>query len=110
MKAKLFVILGLIALPMVATIAMSSHRAIQQETTGQYVDNSVITLKVKSKLLADPDVKGLAISVVTSSKGQVTLGGVANTWAQKQKAGMLAKQVEGVTGVNNNIVVKKVHR
>lgn len=109
MKAKLFVILGLIALPMVATIAMSSHRAIQQETTGQYVDNSVITLKVKSKLLADPDVKGLAISV-TSSKGQVTLGGFANTWAQKQKAGMLAKQVEGVTGVNNNIVVKKVHR
>src|ERR1043165_376058 len=109
MKAKLFVILGLIALPMVATIAMGSHRAMQQETTGQYVDSSVITLKVKSKLLADPDIKGLAISVM-SYKGQVKLGGFANNWAQKQKAGMLAKQVEGVTGVTNNIVVKKMHR
>lgn len=106
MKAKLFVILGLIALPLVATMAMSSHRAMQQETTGQYVDSSVITLKVKSKLLADPDVKGLAISV-TSYKGQVKLSGFANNWAQKQKAGMLAKQVEGVTGVTNAIVVKK---
>lgn len=109
MKAKLFVILGLIALPMVATIAMSSHRAMQQETAGQYVDSSVITLKVKSKLLADPDIKGLAITVM-SYKGQVKLAGFANTWAQKQKAGMLAKQVEGVTGVTNNIVVKKVVR
>jgi hyperosmotically inducible periplasmic protein len=105
MKAKLLVILGLIALPVAGTIAMSSHHAMQQETTGQYVDSSVITLKVKSKLLADPDIKGLAISV-KSNKGQVTLAGFANTWAQKQKAGMLAKQVEGVTGVTNNIVVK----
>ena len=109
MKAKLFVILGLIALPIVTTIAMGNRHAIQQETTGQYVDNSVITLKVKSKLLADPEIKGLAISVM-SYKGQVKLGGFANTWAQKQKAGMLAKQVEGVTGVTNNIVVKKMHR
>lgn len=109
MKAKSFFILGLIALPMVATVAMSSHRAIQQESTGQYVDSSVITLKVKSKLLADPDVKGLAISVV-SYKGQVKLTGFANTWAEKQKAGILAKQVEGVTGVTNAIIVKKIKK
>ncbi|OIZ95026.1 transporter [Candidatus Rickettsiella isopodorum] len=109
MKAKLFVILGLIALPMAATIAMSNHRAMQKETTGQYVDSSVITLKVKSKLLADPAIKGLAISVM-SYKGQVKLTGFADNWSQKQKAGMLAKQVEGVTGVTNNIVVKKMHR
>lgn len=109
MKVKLFVILGLIALPVVATIAMGNRHAMQQETTGQYVDNSVLTLKVKSKLLADPMVKGLAISV-QSYKGQVKLGGYADTWQEKQKAGMLAKQVEGVTGVTNNIVVKKMHR
>ena len=108
MKAKLFIILGLIALPMVATIGMSNRRAMQQETTGQYVDSSVITLKVKSKLLADPDTKALAISVM-SYKGQVKLGGFADTWAEKQKAGMLAKQVEGVIGVTNNIVVKRIH-
>lgn len=107
MKAKLFFILGLLILPMATSLAMSSHRAMQQETTGQYVDSSVITLKVKSKLLADPEVKGLAISV-TSYKGQVKLSGFTNTLAQKEKAGMLAKQVEGVTGVMNKIVVKKM--
>lgn len=108
MKAKLFFILGLVALPMVATMAMSSRTGMQapQETTGQYVDSSVTTLKVKSKLLADPEIKGLAISVM-SYKGQVKLSGYANTLAQKLKAGMLAKQVEGVTGVTNNIIVKK---
>lgn len=109
MKAKLFVILGLIALPVVATIAMGNRHAMQQETTGQYVDNSVLTLKVKSKLLADPMVKGLAISV-QSYKGQVKLSGYADTLQEKQKAVMLAKQVEGVTGVTNNIIVKKMHR
>jgi osmotically-inducible protein OsmY len=107
MKAKLFFILSLLTLPMAASLAMSSHRAMQQETTGQYVDSSVITLKVKSKLLADPEIKGLAISV-TSYKGQVKLSGFTNTKVQKEKAGMLAKQVEGVTGVTNVIVVKKI--
>lgn len=110
MKAKLFVILGLIALPVIATMAMSSHRAMQQqETTGQYVDNGVLTLKVKSKLLADPNVKGLAISVM-SNKGIVTLSGFADNWAEKKQAGKLAHEVDGVKGVNNNIVVKKMHR
>ncbi|EDP46512.1 BON domain-containing protein [Rickettsiella grylli] len=109
MKVKLFVVLSLVALPMVSTMAMGNRHAMQKESTGQYVDSSVITLKVKSKLLADPTVKGLAISV-SSYKGQVKLTGFADNWSQKQKAGMLAKQVEGVTGVTNNIVVKKAHR
>ncbi len=109
MKAKLFFIVSLFALPMAASMAMSSHRAMQQETTGQYVDSSVITLKVKSKLLADPEIKGFSISV-TSHKGQVKLGGFTNTLAQKEKAGILAKQVEGVRGVTNAIMVKKIMR
>ncbi len=108
MKAKLLVILGLVALPMVVTVAMGNRHTIQKESAGQYVDSSVITLKVKSKLLADPAVKGLAISV-SSYKGQVKLTGFADNWSQKQKAGMLAKQVEGVTGVTNNIIIKKMH-
>jgi len=110
MKAKLFVILGLIALPMVATIAMGNRHAMQQETTGQYVDNTVLTLKVKAKLLADPMVKGLGISVMSHNKGQITLSGSVHNWAEKKQAGTLAKQVEGVTRVNNNIVVKKMNR
>lgn len=106
MKAKLFFIMGLLVFPVLGAMAMSSHKAIQQESTGQYVDNSVITLKVKSKLLADPELKALAISVI-SYKGQVKLAGNVNTKAEKEKAEKLAKQVEGVTSVNNALVVVK---
>jgi osmotically-inducible protein OsmY len=106
MKAKLFFILGLMAFPMLGAMAMSSHKAIQQESTGQYVDNSVITLKVKSKLLADPEIKAFAISV-SSNRGQVTLSGNVATFMQKEKAGKLAKQVEGVTSVINNLMVMR---
>lgn len=107
MKAKLFFILSLMVLPMVTTLAMSSRTAVnQEETASQYVDDSVITLKVKSKLLADPEIKSLDIAVTSLQKGQVKLSGYANTLAQKLKAEMLAKQVDGVTSVTNNIVVK----
>ncbi|MDQ8038863.1 MAG: BON domain-containing protein [Rickettsiella sp.] len=107
MKAKLFIILSLMVFPIVGTMAMGSHKAITNETTGQYVDNSVITLKAKSKLLADPELKSLAISVM-SYKGQVKLTGFVDTEAQKIKAGKLVKQVEGVTAVTNALVVKKM--
>lgn len=106
MKAKLFFILSLMAFPIVGTMAMGSHKVLP-ETTGQYVDNSVITLKSKSKLLADPELKSLAISVM-SYKGQVKLTGFVDTEAEKIKAGKLVKQVEGVTAVTNALVVKKM--
>jgi osmotically-inducible protein OsmY len=107
MKAKLFVILSVMALPMVGPMAMGSHKILPQESAGQYVDNSVITLKVKSKLLADVELKSLAISVL-SYKGQVKLTGVVDTEAEKIKAGNLARKVEGVTNVTNALVVKKI--
>ncbi len=107
MKAKLFIILSLMVIPMASTMAMGSHKVLQQESTGQYVDNSVITLKVKSKLLADPELKSMAISVM-SYKGQVKLTGFVDNELEKIKASKLAKQVEGVTAVNNALVVKKM--
>ena len=106
MKAKLLIILSLMVLPIASTMAMGSHKVLP-ESTGQYVDSSVITLKAKSKLLADPELKSLAISV-KSYKGQVNLTGFVDTEAEKIKAGKLARQVEGVTAVTNNLVVKKM--
>src|SRR5665811_1413699 len=106
MKAKLFFILSLVAFPIVGTMAMG-HKPLQYESTGQYVDNSVITLKAKSKLLADPELKSMAISVM-SYKGQIKLTGFVDTEAEKIKAGKLVKQVEGVTAVTNALVVKKM--
>jgi len=68
------------------------------------VDDSVITTKVKSVLLADSTVKGLNISVDTVG-GTVTLTGTAATQAERAQAEALAASVEGVRNVVNRINV-----
>ena len=77
----------------------------KQESTGEYIDNSVITTKVKTLLLKDVDVSGLAIEV-ESFKGTVQLSGFADSQLQRQKAENIAKGVSGVDEVKNNIIVK----
>ena len=74
-------------------------------TPGEFVDDSAITTRVKSALLADDSVSGLAIGVKTF-EGQVNLTGAADTPQQKQRAQELAARVEGVHSVNNQIVVR----
>ncbi len=75
-------------------------------TVGTKVDDGVITAKVKSALLADPGIKSLDISVVTS-KGEAQLSGFVDTQAQIDHATELAGKVEGVTSVANGMSVKK---
>lgn len=74
------------------------------QSAGQVVDDTAITTKVKAALLADEEVKGLAISVETSG-GTVQLTGSAKSDSERQKAEQLAKNVEGVTAVQNSIAV-----
>ena len=76
-----------------------------RESTGGYVDDSVITTKVKSELVGDPVTKARAISVETF-KGVVQLSGFVNTAEEKEKAGEIARNVKGVVDVKNNINVK----
>lgn len=64
-----------------------------------------ITAAVKTKMLADPDVAGLRINVDTRD-GMVTLTGTVKTEAEKSEALALAREVEGVTGVNDRITVE----
>jgi hyperosmotically inducible periplasmic protein len=71
----------------------------------QFVDDSVITTKVKAKHAQDDVVSVLGVSVDTKH-GVVILTGKAKTEAEKSRAEMLAKQVEGVKDVSNNIEVK----
>jgi hyperosmotically inducible periplasmic protein len=80
--------------------AMKEGAAEAKEATA----DTNITAKIKTKLLADPEVGGLAINVDTVN-GKVTLTGTAKTKAQKNEAGKLAKNTEGVTDVVNDIVV-----
>jgi hyperosmotically inducible protein len=75
------------------------------DSTGQYVDDTVITTKVKSALLGDDAVKSFAVSAETV-KGVVQLSGFVDTAAQKSAAGHDATTVPGVKDVKNNLIVK----
>lgn len=75
-------------------------------TIGTQVDDSVVTTRVKSALLADADVKSLEIAVVTR-KGEVQLSGFVGTQAQIDHAIAVAKGVEGVQSVVSKISIKQ---
>jgi len=75
------------------------------ESTGQYVDNTVITTEVKAAFAGDDFLKSFQISV-TSYKDTVQLSGFVNSQAAKDKAGELARGVKGVKAVKNNLIVK----
>lgn len=75
------------------------------ESTGQYLDSSVITAKVKAALLNAPNLDSTDISV-TTYKGTVQLSGFVNSAAQVAQAGQVAQNVQGVQSVQNNLAVK----
>jgi len=77
----------------------------ESESTGQYIDSSVITAKVKAKILEDDQLKVLQISVETF-KGVVLLSGFVDSDAMKARATQVAASVEGVRQVKNNLEVK----
>jgi osmotically-inducible protein OsmY len=78
----------------------------KQEGAGEYVDDSVITTKVKSQLAADDFLKSFEISVETY-KGIVQLSGFVDSQTAVDRAGDIAKGVQGVKSVKNNLNVKK---
>ena len=75
------------------------------DTPGQYVDDTVITTKVKSVLLGDKAVKSFEIKVETV-KRVVQLSGFVDTSDQKSAAGKDASAVAGVKDVENNLIIK----
>lgn len=87
-------------------ISLTACAATQtKESTGQYVDNSVLTAKVKTAIFNDPSLKTLEISVETY-KGEVQLSGFVSTIEQTNRAVEVAKGVPGVTSVKNDMRVK----
>ncbi|RJP93907.1 MAG: BON domain-containing protein [Desulfobacteraceae bacterium] len=76
-----------------------------QESTGEYVDNSVLTSKVKAEIFNDPMLKVLQINV-ESYKGVVQLSGFVDSPQASARAEQIAKSVRGVESVENSIVVK----
>jgi len=72
---------------------------------GRYVDDSVITTKIKAELLKDSLIKGLKVSVETYH-GTVQLSGFVDNERQAAKAAEVAASVTGVKSVINNLIVK----
>jgi osmotically-inducible protein OsmY len=74
-------------------------------STGDYVDDSVITTKIKSLLAEDDFLKSFQISVETY-KGVVQLSGFVNSQKASTQAAKIAKSVRGVKSVKNDLIVK----
>ncbi len=103
--SKLASLVALTAAVALGGLAGGCAATATSDSTGQYVDDTVITTKVKSALLGDDVVKSFAVSVETV-KGVVQLSGFVNTSAQKSAAGRDASAVVGVRTVKNNLIVK----
>jgi len=76
-----------------------------QEGTGEYVDDTVITTKVKAAIFEEASLKSAEINVETY-KGVVQLGGFVNSQADINKAVALTHDVKGVTSVKNDMHLK----
>jgi hyperosmotically inducible protein len=72
---------------------------------GKYVDDSVLTARVKAALLKEPELKSLDVSVETM-RGEVLLSGFVQDETQRQKAMKAAVSVNGVASVKNALVVR----
>ena len=78
----------------------------QTQSTGERTDDKADSSRVRKALAADTQYKYGDITVQTF-KGVVQLSGFVNSRDQKNRAGDLAKNVEGIRGVENNITVKE---
>ncbi len=76
-----------------------------QESTGEFLDDSLITSRVKAALFDEPSLKSFEITVETF-KGRVQLSGFVSTQAQINTAVELARKVRGVVQVTNDMHVK----
>ena len=101
-SASFLALIGALALGGLAAGCASTPTS---DSTGQYVDDTVITTKVKNALLADGAVKSSEISVQTV-KRVVQLSGFVDTSDQKSAAEKDAAAIPGVKDVKNNLIVK----
>ncbi len=107
-KSKALKVLGLItclgAVPFICGVTGCAGTSTQQ-STGEYIDDKAESARVKKALSADTEYKYEDVNVQTF-KGVVQLSGFVNSADQKRRAADLAKTVEGVREVVNNITVK----
>jgi osmotically-inducible protein OsmY len=77
----------------------------KQSSTGELIDDSVITTKIKALLAADNLLKSFQIGVETN-KGTVQLSGFVSSQEAVDKAEQISKSVQGVKSLKNDLIVK----
>lgn len=75
------------------------------ESTGEYLDSSATTTKVKASLINELGARGFSIQVKTF-KDEVQLSGFVDSQRTKLRAGQIADSLDGVQRVRNDIIVK----
>ncbi len=89
-----------------STLPTAEERAKNRETVSSGASNAALTTKVKSALAADSGLGTMTSIDVDSDKGVVTLKGKVDSAAAKKKAEEIAKKVEGVKSVKNQLRVE----
>jgi len=102
-KRNLFIRYFVLMMLIASVVACASTS--KQSGAGEYVDDSIITTKVKTLLAADDFLKSFKIGVETY-KGTVQLSGFVNSQQAVNKAVEITRSVKGVESVKNNLIVK----
>ncbi|HYM29693.1 MAG TPA: BON domain-containing protein [Candidatus Cybelea sp.] len=97
--------IGLLAGSAIVASLVACAGSSTSESTGEFVDDSTITTKVKAALIADQYLKAFDIHVETY-KNVVQLSGFVNSASLAARAGTVTASVSGVKGVKNDLVVK----
>lgn len=96
-----------VALAAVAMLAVSGCAVTRdQQSVGEYVDDAAITTAIKARHARSTDVAATSITVETLN-GTVMLSGYATSENEKATAEALAREVDGVKAIENQIVVRR---
>ncbi|MFN2268325.1 MAG: BON domain-containing protein [Desulfonatronovibrio sp.] len=102
---KMYIFFGYAVIIMLIASFAGCGSSSKQSSTGEYVDDTVITTKVKSMLAADDFLKSFQISVETY-KGTVQLSGFVDSRQALNRAVEITRDVKGVKSVKNDLIVK----
>ena len=97
--------LGFVVCILLVTAFLGCASTPTRESSGQYLDDSAITTKVKAAIFDDPSLKVLQINVETF-KGEVQLSGFVDSAQNIRRAREVARSVMGVRSVKNDLIVK----
>lgn len=93
---------GILSIGLVAAMLAACAGGPQQESTGEYIDSAAVTAKVRTAIARDEDLSVFKIGVETY-RGEVQLSGFVDSEAQRQRAEQVARNVDGVEAVRNDL-------